>query len=176
MSRLPKKCIVDTNVPITANRANNPQDIPEELKTCVLTCIDAIEHVVEKGILYLDINYEIFHEYQRNLSMSGQPGIGDTFMKWVHDNQGNNNRIIQVKVTKNGQSYDEFPNSKELINFDDDDRKFIAVANAHHEKPPILQATDSTWWGWKEALSSVGIDVCFLCPYYVKEKYKRRSR
>ena len=48
------------------------------------------------------------------------------------------------------------------------DRKFVAVANAHPAKPPILQSTDSKWWGWKEALQEVGITVHFLCPEYVK--------
>ena len=30
------------------------------------------------------------------------------------------------------------------------------------------------WWGWKDALSEVGIDVRFLCPDYVKEKYANK--
>ncbi len=50
------------------------------------------------------------------------------------------------------------------------DRKFVAVANAHPDKPPIMHATDSKWWAWKDALKDVGITVHFLCPDYVKAK------
>ena len=82
--------------------------------------------------------------------------------------------VLLVTITKNGESYDEFPNHQGLINFDLSDRKYIAVANAHHEKPPILQATDSKWWGWKDALAEAGITVHFLCPDYVVIKYLKK--
>lgn len=35
MSSLPKKCVVDTNVPRTANRAIDPTNIPDELAGCL---------------------------------------------------------------------------------------------------------------------------------------------
>ena len=50
----------------------------------------------------------------------------------------------------------------------------LLSANAHPDKPPILQATDSKWWGWKDALAEVGITVHFLCPDYVKAKYAEK--
>lgn len=84
---LPKKCLVDTNVPINANLATNPDpdsNVPDE---CVLACVEAIEHVTKKRGLVIDAGDEIFDEYRQNLSMHGQPGIGDRFMKWVHDNR-----------------------------------------------------------------------------------------
>jgi hypothetical protein len=79
-----------------------------------------------------------------------------------------------VAITKKGTSYDEFPSHDDLANFDNSDRMFIAVANAHSAKPPILEATDSKWWGWNDALNAVGITVIFLCPYYVKTKYEEK--
>ena len=60
------------------------------------------------------------------------------------------------------------------MNFDKSDQKFIAVAHAHPDKPVILQSSDSKWWGWKDALSEVGIDVQFLCSEYVKNKYREK--
>lgn len=77
-----------------------------------------------------------------------------------------------MTITRNGESYDEFPDHDDLNDFDNSDRKFIAVANAHPAKPPVLQATDSKWWGWKDALNEVGITVQFLCPDYVASKYQ----
>jgi hypothetical protein len=42
MTGLPKKCLVDTNVPKTANLALDPARIPQELTGCVLACVEAI--------------------------------------------------------------------------------------------------------------------------------------
>ncbi len=173
----PNKCLVDTNVPINANRATKHDPIPDELNTCVYKCVETIKHVVKnKNNLVIDSGDEIYDEYRRNLSMSGQPGVGDLFIKWVHDNRHNfpeSNRVLITKNTDN--TYNEFPDSENLTNFDIDDRKFIAVANAHPNKPPILQATDSKWWGYKDALQDVGITVNFLCPEYAKAKYEEKK-
>jgi hypothetical protein len=174
MTGLPKKYLVDTNVPKTANLALDPAMIPEELTGCVLACVVAIEQVVKKGGLVIDAGDEIFDEYRHQLSLKGQPGIGDRFMKWVHDNRWNFPDSDRVTIKKNGESYDEFPDHDGLKNFDNSDRKFVAVANAHSAKPTIFQATDSKWWGWKDALAEVGVTVHFLCPDYIKTKYAEK--
>ena len=171
---LPRKCLIDTNVPKTANLALAPDKIPQELIGCVIACVEAVEHVVKKGGLVLDAGDEIFDEYRHQLSMEGQPGMGDRFMKWVHDNRWKLPDADRVTITKNGESYDQFPNHDGLNNFDNSDRKFVAVANAHPTKPPILQATDSKWWGWKDALAEGGITVHFLCPEYAGTKYAEK--
>lgn len=176
MVSLPKKCLIDTNVPINANQATNPKNIPDELRECVLECIHAVGHVVESGGLVLDDGGEIFDEYLKCLSLQGQPGLGDEFVRWVHDHQWKCAFVDRVTITPNGGSYSEFPNHAGLSKFDVDDRKFVAVANAHRDKPPILQATDSKWWGFKSALDAVGISVVFLCPEYVRAKYEQKMR
>ncbi|WP_298068436.1 hypothetical protein [uncultured Mailhella sp.] len=170
----PDKCLVDTNVPKMANRAIASDDIPEELVYCVLSCVKAIEHVIEKRGLVIDAGDEIFNEYRQQLSMKGQPGLGDYFMKWVHDHRWSLPDSERVTISKDGDSYKQFPEHEGLVNFDISDRKFVAVANAHPEKPPILQSTDCKWWGWKDALKDVGITVHFLCPEYVKTKYEEK--
>lgn len=174
MINMPLKCVVDTNVPKTANLSQDPANVPEDLKACVWNCVEAIDHVVKNGGLVIDAGDEIFTEYRHQLEMSGQPGIGDSFMKWVHDHRWRLPQEDRVTITKNGKTYDEFPEHDDLINFDDSDRKFVAVANAHPEKPPILEATDSKWWGWKDALCSVGIRVIFVCPDYVEQKFREK--
>ncbi len=173
---LPKKCIVDTNVPVTANKANDPAKIDDDLVACVENYVSAIDHVIKKGKLVIDSGDEIYDEYRKNLCLSSQKGIGNAFMKWVHDNRWRLPDTDRVTITKNGESYDEFPIHIELANFDKSDRKFIAVANAHPAKPPILQATDSKWLGWNDALVEVGITVQFICPLYVKRKYAKKMK
>lgn len=171
---LPRKCLMDTNVPKTANLATQPDPDSNVSNACVLACIEAVEHVIKKRGLIIDAGNEIFDEYQQQLSMKGQPGVGDRFMKWVHDNRWSLPDSQRVTITRNGDSYDEFPTHDELNNFDRSDRKFVAVANTHKDKPPILQATDSKWWGWKDGLAEIGIAVQFLCPEYVKAKYAEK--
>lgn len=174
MGSLPKKCLMDTNVPKTANLAIDPTSVPDELAGCVVACVQAVEHVVKKGGLVMDAGDEIFDEYRRQLNMRGQPGVGDRFMKWVHDNRWRFPTEDRVIITGDDESYKEFPNHEGLSNFDPSDRKFVAVANAHPGKPPILEATDSKWWGWQDPLSEVGIAVEFLCPDYARTKYEEK--
>lgn len=172
--KVPAKCIVDTNVPIAANMATDPAEIPDELVGCVQVCVAAITVVMEQGGLVIDAADDIFNEYQANLRLAGQPGLGDAFIKWVHDKRWSFPEEDRVAITRDGASYEEFPDHKDLSAFDNSDRKFVAVSNAHPKKPPILQATDSKWWGWYEALAKVGIKVQFLCPTYIEKKYEQK--
>lgn len=167
--------VIDTNVPKIANlssRSGSGSDIPD---CCILESIRQIENVTEKDrCLVIDEGGEIFREYINNLSLSGRTGVGDSFVKWVHDHQYDPSKVNRVQITKTGSSYEEFPTHDKLKDFDIADRKFIAVANGHPKKPCILQATDSKWWGWNDALAEVGITVCFLCKEYIKAKYAEK--
>ena len=160
MNHLPRPCVVDTNVPIVAN-GNSPQ-AGEDL---VEMCIDALLTITKEGGLVIDSDGRIFEEYRWNLSLSGQPGTGDLFMKWVHDHQWQPEFCERRDITcldEVEQKFAEFPDAAGLEDFDRSDRKFVAVANAGDEKRPILEAVDFKWWGWREALTAVGIQVVFL--------------
>ena len=65
--------------------------------------------------------------------------------------------MIQKLIFKSSQQ------TLHVSRFDPDDRKFIAVALAHSEKPPILQAVDSAWWNYRDALRQNGITIDFIC-------------
>ncbi len=175
--RLPIKFIIDTNVPLTANNSlTNPENSKDWLE-CAMHCIELLECVVKtKAGLVLDSNNEIFEEYGHKLSYKGQPGVGDKFFKWVHDNRYSFPEIDMVNITIDRDSYLEFPDHPGLANFDISDRKFIAVAVAHTStlKPTVFEATDSKWWGWRKALQEVGIDVHFLGEEYVKRVFKQK--
>ena len=41
--------------------------------------------------------------------MRGHPGVGDRFMKWVHDNRWSLPAEDRVIITKDGDGYKEFP-------------------------------------------------------------------
>ncbi|MCA9187493.1 MAG: hypothetical protein R3E01_16060 [Pirellulaceae bacterium] len=143
MTARTEKRIVDTNVPATANLAVDTNSLEARQLPCVLACVKAIESVVNRGGLVIDAGDEIFDEYRANLSMAGQPGVGDHFLKWVHDHRWGFPDEDRVPITRAGDSYEEFPEHPALSNFDPSDRKFVAVANNHPAKPHILEATDS---------------------------------
>ena len=118
-------------------------------------------------IVVLDDGLRIIREYMNNLSLSGQPGAGDLFMKWVFDNQAVEDRCELVPLTQQSGDHDdfaEFPADNALAHFDRSDRKFVAVALGSNNAPEVLNAVDSDWWDFRHALSNHGIQIAFLCP------------
>ena len=65
----------------------------------------------------MDSRDEIFDEYRAKSIMIGQPGVGDRFMKWVHDNRWKLPDSDRVEITRNGNTYDEFPKHAGLTEF-----------------------------------------------------------
>ena len=55
------------------------------------------------------------------------------------------------------------PHLDEIVT-DNDDKKFVAVADEHNEKPPIINATDGGWLDWEDRLRDYNIEVIQLCP------------
>lgn len=164
-NRLPSnKVVVDTNVPKNANRATNLEGIPQSELNCVLNCVQAIANIIRNGGLVVDSANEIWDEYRRNLSLRGQPGIGDRFVKWVHDHQFEFPDGDRVEIRDSSGELLAFPEHPQLKNFDPSDKKFVAVSFLHSGRPPILQALDSKWWNWRIGLKENGVDVLFLCP------------
>ncbi len=168
------KSIVDTNVPVVAN-GSSEQASPE----CVKTCVIRLEELTQKGQLVLDDKWLILKEYMAHLRSSGQPGVGDVFLKWVLTNCRNQKVCEQVTITprNSGETdFEEFPSDPALNEFDPADRKFVAVAVAHPDKPPILQAVDTHWWQMKEALRKAGITIDFLCEKDIRTILYRKSK
>ena len=154
--------IVDTNVAVVANGKWD-----EDFDDCEATCISRLEEITSgKVILALDDQRRIIEEYRKKLSPDGQPGVGDAFLKWVEINWTNPKRCVRVPITpiENSETeFKEFPDDHALQKFDSDDRKFVAVAVAHCEKPPILQAVDSQWLDFRDVLLQHGVRVQFIC-------------
>jgi len=155
--------VVDTNVGIVANNAD--QSAPS---ACVVACVEALRLVWGSCRLAIDDGHRIVDEYRRNLSLSGRPGVGDAFMKWVWNNRFNPVYCEQVTIharpNPRGEDFDEFPQDEDLAGFDHADRKFAAVALKSTRRPRILNAVDSDWWDFREALGRRGLRVEFLCP------------
>lgn len=154
--------VADTNVAVVANGQS-----PQASEDCMETCIDRLMQITSGEVrLALDDQRRIIEEYRRNLSPGEQRGVGNAFVTWVEQNWANPQRCDLVSITPiNNSEYEfqEFPTDPDLQDFDPDDRKFIAVALAHPEKPPILQAVDYRWLDFRDALRRNGVTVAFIC-------------
>lgn len=173
MASTPAVCLVDTGVPLVAN-GQAPQASP----ACVMACTNTLLDLTRHGRLVLDSLGEIFREYQHKLLHMGQRGPGDEFLLWVITNQWNPDRCHRVTLTKTRPSppfYDEFPPDPALANFDPSDCKFVAAANAHPDKPPILVSVDTDWADAREDLGRVGIRVEELCPVDLEGLQRRKA-
>ncbi|WP_199249076.1 hypothetical protein [[Phormidium] sp. ETS-05] len=156
--------VVDTNVPVVANN-KSMQALPE----CVIKCVTVLDQIKRNRILVIDDKWLIITEYRKNLSEKGQPGVGDAFLKWVLTNQGNPQRCQRVQITPiDENNFAEFPQDESLAGFDKSDRKFVAVALTHPQKPRILNAVDSDWQDFQVQLAVYGVQVEFVCGSLTK--------
>ncbi len=163
----PVRCVVDTNVAVTSNGVD-----PGAEPSCILSSAKALQAIMKTGHLFIDHGGQIVAEYRATLSAKGQPGPGDAFLKWVLTNEWGGRRVTRVPLTaKHGDPSDfvELPAPPSEVRYDPSDRKFLAVAAAHAEHPPVLQSLDSKWWGWVAALKGAGVSIHFLCPEIAKK-------
>jgi len=111
----------------------------------------------------LDDEGRIQAEYLGNIPLPHPPGVASRFLLWMW--RGNSQRVVITPRinTDRIEDYEEFPDDDALANFDKSDRKYVAVAIASQENPPILNAGDRGWVRHKEALEKY-VEIEFLCP------------
>jgi len=158
--------VVDTNVAVAANGAAEQAG-----PACVLACVAALEAIRDAGKIVLDDRMLILREYLGAVGLAGRPGPGRAFVKWVFDNQGVSDRCERVPVEPIDDSFAQFPQDPTLAGFHRKDRVFVAVALASTSRPAVLNAVDSDWWDYREALAAHGVRVQFVCP----EQFAKRA-
>ncbi len=158
--------IVDTNVAVVAS-GQSEQETEERSKDCIAACAERLGQINNDEVrLALDDQRRIIDEYRRRLESINRFNIGYQFYKWVEINWSNPERCDLVEITPVVGlkiNFEEFPDDPALKKFDEDDRKFIAVACAHRDRPPILQAVDGKWRDFLDALHENGVTVEYLC-------------
>lgn len=169
-----KRCVIDTNVMVTANKAVRCfDDDIDNYPMLIINCIELLHRIKQKGIyVVLDEDEEIFIEYKNYLNFSGQPGVGDSFFKWLNDRRWGFPESERIKLHKTEEGYKEFPMDMELVNVDPSDKKFFAASNAHPCKPDIYEAVDAKWWNWRDAALKSGIHIRFMDEQYMRDHNK----
>lgn len=164
------KTVVDTNVVLVANGQH--ADVSPE---CVSACALALLAVMRSGSLVLDDAFRILLEYQNKTQPKKGNGPGDAFVKWALKNRCNAALVTEVPLKEHEQrGFESFPDDDELANFDAPDRKFVAVAAADCDHPPIAQAADSKWLDWAPALQRHGVQVNFLCSADIQRFHENK--
>ena len=174
MSDVPLRCVVDTNVALTANGAN-----PGAGASCAANCATALLAISNSGHVFVDNRWLILGEYGKKLRTRGQLGPGDLFYRWLLTNDANVRKVTHVAIMPRPDDptdFEELPDPPSGVRYDPSDRKFLAVAAAHRERPPILQAMDSKWWGWCDALAKIGVHVHFLCESEIQQKHRKKMK
>lgn len=168
------KCILDTNVPVKA--ACVKTDFDEEEEKLIQACNKFIHEFIKNpdSKLVLDMDWEIANEYRRNIK---DEGMGQQFLIWLNTYMARMDVTEDmIKLERQGDEYVAFPKTEELKDFDLADRKFIALALSHKEKPPIIQAADGKWLAFKDVLKNYGINIEFLEINYAISKYDKKIR
>lgn len=169
----PTRCVVDTNVPVVANRKH-----ADASDACVAACARALYDVTRSGHLFIDALDLIKTEYARHLNWKGEPGPGDAFMRWLYTNEWGGDVVTRVAITPKPFDETDFVELQAPppgVSFDPSDRKFLAVAAAHPEHPPLLEAVDCRWWGWQGALAEMGLAVAFVSPVEIEAKFRSKG-
>lgn len=166
------RCVVDTNVATTANRLNKGAS-----EACAAASGRALQAIMDGGHVFIDTKRLMIEEYNRNLGRKGQAGPGTAFLKWLLTHEWSASRVTQVPITpraRDPEDFEELPPPSAGVRYDRSDRKFLAVAAAHPEHPPILQSFDSKWWGWQKSLAASGVKIHFLCPGEIAKKHIKK--
>jgi len=151
--------VIDTNVLLVAD--GRAEHMSAE---CLIQCVKRLERVRENEQVVLDYGWLVLGEYQNKLNPTGEPTPGNAFVKWLLQEDQRVDWVTITPTNAEQTTFTEFPPDLELEKaFDPADRKFVAAANAHPEKPPILQSADSKWLGWEESLAAHGIRLEVLC-------------
>jgi hypothetical protein len=167
--------VIDTNVLMVANENFPPEQVSEDDVISCIGRLEAIQNGSAKERVVLDDGDRLLDEYNHTLNSSQQPSTGHAFLQWLFRAGWDPTFCDRVEINCENESeqvFTEFPEHAGLANFDVADRKFVATANAHTSKPPILQAVDAKWKNWEPALNECGIRIEWLCPLTAQRLYQ----
>ena len=179
--------IIDTNVIVVASTEIREDEngklvvvgmAEHASPACINTCKNRLTQIRSGATkVVLDDKERIIGEYRRYVkdprqSPPQQSRAGDRFWAWLTRIQWTEEKCTRVRITPlhgNGTEFEEFPADAALNDFDKDDRKFIAVAMAYardyQQTASILQAVDTKWEDFIEALQRHGVEVERICEF-----------
>ena len=133
-------------------------------------CILFLHEIMNNGARVLfDDEGRIVQEYEFAYKINSYPNNATEFFAYSLEHA----ELVHISETEENV-YNEYPDDPVLRAFDPPDRKFIAVSYAYEDNAPIIEATDSKWWGIVKNLKENGITVQFIDEEYIKKKYIKK--
>lgn len=167
-----KRKILDTNVIISA--IGDSDKSPQITVTCIEQCrlllfqctTGNLQIVIDSG----EHGSHILDEYRQQFRYY-EGTYGEMFVRWILNNIMNEQYIMQIPITYLGNDeYQEFPEDHDLHGFDPRDRKFIALAVAHHQYEaqiaPIVQSADMKWKNFVSTFAQYHVEIEFICDAF----------
>jgi hypothetical protein len=147
--------IIDTNILVAANEDARHLNLSDTIK-----CQKFTASLFSGAVVSIDDKQEIFREYFKYASRSGQPGIGDAFAKYLWDHQFDNSKCEIVKTEFHEHCvYSILADKEDLLSFDRSDLKFIAVYFGSRNSPIICNACDGDWKEKKALLDKYNVKI-----------------
>jgi hypothetical protein len=132
---------------------------------CIAACVQLARRIqAGEAILVVDDNDEILTEYLRNLGDRHVSDLGTKIARLLRQRKHDPTVCRLISISPSSEqpgSYDEVPDA--IRDFDPDDQKFFAVANADPERPQIFAGLDEEWWCRRSDLAAAGLDIQFIC-------------
>jgi hypothetical protein len=152
--------VIDTNV-FAVSEDLHPGAAEASIAACV-----RLAARVQAGdlVVALDTTDEILAEYLRTLKQKRSSGLAVKLARRLQQRKHDPDICRQIAITPlsdHSGSYEEVPAA--IRDIDSDDQKFFAVASAAPDNPQVFAGLDFEWWQRKEDLSSVGLDIQFVC-------------
>lgn len=151
--------VVDTNVWVWVDKVEEDEQCTQQSLAWIEAFIYSQERIV------VDEQWLILNEYRKNILKGG---LAEGYLKILYANLVS--RAVMVPLELDADGYALVPSSLEPL--DRSDRKFAAVALAHPDHPPIVNARDSDWEAVSPALAAYGIAIIQLCPEYLRKHRK----
>jgi hypothetical protein len=133
---------IDTNILIAANGNARRLKLPDTIK-----CQEFTASLFSGVVVSIDDKQEIFTEYFKYASRSGQPGIGDAFAKYLWDHQFDNSKCEIVKT----EFHEHWTCSIT--------RLVIEQVLASRNNPVICNACDGDWKENKALLDEYNVKI-----------------
>jgi hypothetical protein len=151
--------VIDTNAWAVAEGMHDGAS-----EDCMRTCLGLLNQVDSGVQLAVDEGDRIFTEYLATLRASHTAGLAVKLAERLYRTRWGGVSCKLICITPLSDPAGSFAEVPETVrDFDVDDQKFLAVAAAEGNTPPIFQALDREWWDRRTDLAAAGFDVQFLC-------------
>ncbi len=164
--------VIDTNVLLDASALSNPSlhVSPASTELCGQVYDWLSRFVISDDLLVMDNQGKMEEEYEHKLDYND-------FGRQVVRQKHNRGQVLLVDVLYDDDGYAFLEEPLASVIHDHADRKLVAAALEALKQGPcrIVNASDTDWYDWQEALQANGIRVVQLLPGWSHDKWLEKK-